>query len=65
MWVGIGAQAPVPVIVEDRRRTRLATARVLNGLKPAQMVSLHRESMLVTVVLKVDTGGQPLLSVYR
>jgi len=61
MWVGIGQ--PVPVIVEDRRRMRLATARILNGSKPAQMVFTHRESMLVTVVWMVGIGGQPLMPV--
>jgi hypothetical protein len=58
MWVGIGAKAPVPVIVEDRRRTRLETARVLNGMKPAQMVHAHRESMLVTVGVMGGSGRQ-------
>jgi hypothetical protein len=68
MWVGTGAKAPVPVIVEDRRRTRPATARVLNGMKPAQMVYTHRESMLVTVVKMVGKGvesARARLQVYQ
>jgi hypothetical protein len=59
-----------PVIVEDRRRTRLVTARVLNAFLeirkgPAQMVELHRESMLVTVSVKGGREGmKPSPSVY-
>jgi len=52
MWAARAQEVRAPVIVEDRRRTRLATARVLNEGKPAQMVYAHRESMLVTVSVK-------------
>ncbi len=57
MWAAHAHEVLAPVIVEDRRRTRLATARVLNET-PAQMVYAHRESMLVTVSVKGGSGGR-------
>ena len=55
MWVGGPQQCGAPVIVEDRRRVSSGNGtRVLNEEGPAQMVYAHRESMLVTVGVKVD-----------